>query len=282
MNTKTALITGATGGIGSETARELARRGFSLILACRNEKAARTLCAEISREPGAAACAAVRLDLASRASVRACAQHLLQDGRPLDVLINNAGIFTMKREETVDGFEKTMAINFLGPYLFTRLLEPLLLQAPAARILNITSNAGYQGRIILDDLHSRRKFHGFRAYSASKLALVLFTRELAERLRATPVTVNAVHPGTVSTGIWNIWPGAWYQNLLSAVTKRLMMPAAESGRSVAWCAADESLGTITGAFFDQTRQKPPPPRSLDRDLQKKLWDVAEQMTGAKS
>lgn len=197
------MVTGATSGIGLETARGLARAGWDLVLACRNTEKAAGIRAAITAEAHGAAVETLRLDLASLASIRSFAVDLVARYESVDLLVNNAGVFCDTRRLTADSFEMTMGVNFLGTFLLTRLLLPLLLRAAAvagpARIVNVSSAAAAFGAIRRGDGIFTRGPHGFRGYAASKLALVLFTVDLAEEFAGRGVTVNAVHPGDAAT-----------------------------------------------------------------------------------
>jgi NAD(P)-dependent dehydrogenase (short-subunit alcohol dehydrogenase family) len=195
------------------------------------------------------------------------------------VLINNAGVFCWKREETEEGFEKTMGVNYLGHFLLTNLLLPILKQTPGARIFNVSSNAYFQGKIDLNDLHLKKKYKGVNAYNSSKLAVVLFTQELAERLKETDVTVNALHPGHAATNIWNMWPGKWYQALLFKILKMLMKPTVEAAQNSIYLASSDEVKGITGKYFDNKKTKDMSPNAEDMQLQKGLWELSEKLTG---
>ncbi|MEI7772895.1 MAG: SDR family NAD(P)-dependent oxidoreductase, partial [Chloroflexales bacterium] len=212
MRDRVVLLTGATSGIGRETARGLARQGAALILACRNQEKANAVCAALQRESGNPQISAMTLDLASLSSIRQFAADFLAAQPQLHVLINNAGTFCLHRQETRDGFEQTMGTNYFGPFLLTCALAPLLAATPGARIVNVRSDAYRYGRIDMADLQLTRRYDGFPAYATSKLAIQLWTQELAERLRPHGVAVNSLHPGHVATAIWQMWPRpTWYQ-----------------------------------------------------------------------
>jgi len=220
------------------------------------------------------------LNLGSLSSIRQFATHFSQKYQQLNVLINNAGVFRWKREETQEGFEKTIGINYLGHFLLTHLLLPILKQTPGARILNVSSNAYFQGKIDLDDLHLKKKYTGVKAYDSSKLAIVFFTQELAERLQGTGVTVNALHPGHAATNIWNMWPGTWYQALLFKILKMLMKPTVEAAQNSIYLASSNEVKGITGKYFEKKKIKERvSPKSKDRQLQKALWQLSEKLTG---
>jgi NAD(P)-dependent dehydrogenase (short-subunit alcohol dehydrogenase family) len=265
---KLAVVTGATSGIGLETARGLARAGFDLVLACRNAEKASVTRAAISAESPGAAVEALQLDLASLASIRSFAAGLSERHGSVDLLVNNAGGFCDARRLTAEGFEMTMGVNFLGTYLLTRLLQPLLLRAAAAgepaRIVNVSSAAAAYGRIRRGDGIFTRGPHGFRGYAASKLALVLFTIELAEEFAGRGVTVNAVHPGDAAT---NIWRGdSLLMRVVGPVMRRHLPSAAEAAQAVLRAGTAEDLRDVTGRFIDRSGRMLESPKYADAAL----------------
>src|SRR2546426_8995160 len=195
------LVTGATSGIGAATAIGLARMGATLALGVRDAKKADAARGEIARETGNTTLDLPLLDLASFRSIRRFAESFKSRHAPLDVLVNNAGIFTRHRHVTEDGLESQFQVNYLGPFLLTMLLlDPLKARAPS-RIVNVSSEAHRGASIDFEDLQGERKYSGYRAYGQSKLAQILFTHELARRLQGTGVTVNALHPGVIRTNL---------------------------------------------------------------------------------
>jgi NAD(P)-dependent dehydrogenase (short-subunit alcohol dehydrogenase family) len=279
MMGKTILITGADGGIGREITRALAKQGATLVMACIDVNDARPVCEAIAEESGNRAIEMMQLDLASLASIRQFATSFSERYPQLHVLINNAGVYCAKRQETADGFEKAIGINYLGPFLLTHLLLPVLKKTPQSRIINVSSNAYAQGRLDLNDLHLNKRYQGFKAYANSKLAVVLFTLELAERLKDSGITVNAVHPGHVATNIWNMWPGTWYQALLFRIIRMFARsPEDAAQNSVFLTTADEVKG-VTGTYFDDRKPKALAPACNDVTLRRNLWELSEKLTG---
>jgi NAD(P)-dependent dehydrogenase (short-subunit alcohol dehydrogenase family) len=279
MKGKTVLITGADGGIGREITRALAKQGATLVMACIDVNDARPVCEAIAEESGNRAIEMMQLDLASLASIRQFAASFSERYPQLHVLINNAGVYCAKKQETADGFEKTIGINYLGPFLLTQLLLPALKQAPDARMVNVSSNAYFQGRLDLDNLHLTKGYQGFKAYANSKLAIVLFTLELAERLQDSGITVNAVHPGHVATNIWNMWPGTWYQALLFRVIRMFARTPEEAAQNSVFLATADEVKGVTGTYFDGRKPKALSPACKDVALRKNLWALSEKLTG---
>jgi retinol dehydrogenase-12/retinol dehydrogenase-13 len=280
MQGKIVLITGADGDIGRETTRGIAKKGAAIVMACIDLQLAKPVCETIKQESGNSNIELMQIDLASLSSIREFAQQFSRKYQRLDVLINNAGVYCQTRQQTRDGFEKTIGINFLGHFLLTNLLLPIIRQTPQARIINLSSNAHQQSKFSIDDLNwQKRKYSGFPAYADSKLAIVLFTQELAERLQDAGITVNAVHPGHTATRIWNIWPGKWYQAVIDKVINRMMITPEEGAVASIYLASSDEVKGVTGKYFSRLQLKDPSPRCKDMQLQKGLWDLSEKLVG---
>jgi NAD(P)-dependent dehydrogenase (short-subunit alcohol dehydrogenase family) len=279
---KVVLITGANRGIGKETARALAKNNATVVMACRNLAKAIPVCESIQKESGNRHVEVMQLDLASLSSVRAFADQFAGKYPRLDVLINNAGIFSLRREETEDGFEKTMGVNYFGPFLLTSLLLPLMEQTPAARIVNVSSDGHFSGQIDLDDLNYRKNYpmFGFKAYATSRLATVLFTQELAERLQDKGITANSLHPGTVATNIWSIGPdNKLYQQVIQSIIRSFMLSPEEGAQTSIYLASSEAVKGVAGKYFYKNQVKDASPQCKDIRLQKSLWQISEKLTG---
>jgi len=282
MKNKIVMITGANRGIGRETTRALANKGAIIIMACRHLEKAKPVGKMIQRESKNPNIQVMKLELASLKSVRNFTQEFKARYQKLDVLINNAGVFCMKREETEEGFELTMGVNHLGHFLLTHDLLPILEKTPEARIINLSSNAHYSGDLDLDDLHfKRRKYSGIKAYGASRLATVFFTQELAERLKEKDIAVNSLHPGHVNTNMWDLWgpERKWYQSLLHGMIKLFLIPAEEGAQTSIYLASSGEVKGITGKYFIKKRMKAAAKKCSDIKLQKELWQLSEQLTG---
>ncbi len=273
---RTILITGANSGIGKIAARELARQGARVIVACRSREKALPVVEEIRRDTGNDRVELVALDLGDLASVRACANELLDRKLPLHVLINNAGL-AGQRGLTRDGFEIQFGTNHLGHYLLTRLLLDRIVESGPARIVNVASASHYNARKIdwAAQREKTRSFTAMREYSVSKLANVLFTRELARRLDATKVTAYAVHPGVVATDVWRRVPGP-----LRWAMKRFMITPEEGARSTLRCATAPELAGETGRYYDLDGKERRPSRLAGDDaLAAELWTRSAEWTG---
>jgi len=273
---KTFVITGANTGIGKITARELARRGAHVILACRSLDKTQPVIDEIKKESGNDKIEFVALDLADLASVRRCAEDLLARKIPIHGLINNAGL-AGSRGTTKDGFELTFGTNHLGHYLFTRLLLDRIKESGPARIVNVASASHYQARgINWDALRAKTKSPtGLPEYAVSKLANVLFTKELARRLEGSKVTTYALHPGVVATDVWRRVPRP-----VRWVMKKFMVTPEEGAQTSIRCATAPELASETGRYYDRDgKERRPNKLANDEELAKTLWTKSAEWTG---
>ncbi len=266
--TTVVLVTGATDGIGKQTAIELASRGARVIVHGRTLPKAELAAEEIRRAAPDSLIDVCAADLSSLADVRRLGELLAVNHPRLDVLINNAGVYMHDRVLTVDGFETTFAVNHLAPFLLTLLLLPALSKSDQGRVVNVSSMAHSRGRLDFDDLDSDRRFDAYQAYATSKLANILFSNELARRLAGTPVTSNSLHPGVITT-------------------KLLMQGFGSTGASVKQGAAtsvklalEPDLSTTSGRYFSGEREVNPSPASRDEKVQRRLWTVSLSRTGA--
>jgi NAD(P)-dependent dehydrogenase (short-subunit alcohol dehydrogenase family) len=269
------LVTGANSGIGKATAIGLARLGASVVLLCRDAGRGERACDEVRRESGGAEASLVLVDLASFASIRAAVAEVGRRFAAVHVLVNNAGVNLKRRAVSADGYEMTLAVNHLGPFLLTNLLLPLLRAGAPSRIVNVASKFERFGRIAFDDLQLTRRYSATRAYNQSKLANVLFTYELARRLEGTGVTVNCVHPGLVATELMREWP-VW----MRAAWGRLLLTPEEGARGVVWLASAPEVEGVTGRYFERVgRAARSSRRSYDEEVRERLWRVSVEMTG---
>lgn len=273
---RTFIITGASSGIGKITARELARRGAHVVLACRSPEKTLPVVEELRRETARDRIDHVALDLGDLAAVRACAQELLARELPIHGLINNAGLAGL-RALTRDGFEIQFGTNHLGHYLLTRLLLDRIIASGPARIVNVSSASHYNAKRLDWDLLQKktRTITAMREYSVSKLANVLFTKELARRLEGTRVTTYAVHPGVVATDAWRRVPGP-----LRWAMKQLMITPEEGARSTLVCATAPELAGESGRYYDVGgRERRPSRLADDAALAAELWRRSAEWTG---
>ncbi|MCD4671570.1 MAG: SDR family oxidoreductase [Anaerolineaceae bacterium] len=274
---KTILITGATSGIGREAAMCLACQGMRVIVAGRNPHKTGAAVECIRRESGNLAVESLLADLSSLAEVRRMANECKARYARLDVLVNNAGGFYSQRYTTVDGFERTFAVNYLAPFLLTNLLLDMLQDSAPARIVNVSSMAHIWGRLPFSNLQSEKAYSGWMAYSRSKMALIYFTYELARRLEGKGVTVNAVHPGLVKTNLQNNDTG-FFNSLLRAL-EVFAVPMEQGAAPLVHLAAAEEVEGITGQYFSGKVQKRSHRLSYNREIARRLWRVSEDLCG---
>jgi len=270
-----ALITGTTHGIGRVTSRELARAGKTVLMLCRDVRAASAVRDEIMRAAPRARVEVVGCDLASLDSVRAAAAAVRRDYPPLALLVNNAGMVSTRHRTSVDGFELTFATNHLGPFLLTALLSDHLHKT--ARIVMVASRIHYRGHLHLDAVtNARARYTATTAYAQSKLANVMHTFALARRMAGTGISVNCLHPGVVGTNLLPRW-----LRIVKPLISRSMFDAERGARTSIYLALDPSVAGITGRYFDEYQfPRDASPLANDVELQESLWKVSAQWTGA--
>ncbi|HLU10117.1 MAG TPA: SDR family oxidoreductase [Oceanobacillus sp.] len=278
MSGKICVVTGATNGIGKVTALELAKMGATVIVVGRSAERTESVVKEIQQASGNNAVEALLADLSVQAQVRELAAAIQRKYEHLDVLVNNAGGMFLRREETADGIEMTWALNHLNYFLLTNLLLDTLKRAPAARIVNVASDAHEGGKIQFDDLAFKQRRYGWMvAYAQSKLANIMFTYELARRLNGTNVTANTLHPGFVNTNF-----GA-NNGTLARIAKVVMRPLAlspEQGAStIIYLASSPEVEGTTGQYFVKCKPHRSSKASYDEAVQRRLWRVSEEMVG---
>src|SRR5262245_34854030 len=273
------LVTGATSGHGRAVAMGLAHLGAEVVLLGRNAERCRLVQGEIAKLSGGKEPAVLLCDLASRREIDRAADEYLGSGRQLHVLVNNAGLVSLARRESVDGVELTFAVNYLAMFQLTLRLLPRLLESAPARIVNVSSDTHRIARLDLDDLELRSRYGMMRAYGRSKLAIVHFTREIARRLEGTGVTCNAVDPGPVASGIGSDNPGLAYR-LVGPVIRALFPSPERAARLAIELAASGTLGAKSGGYwrFGKLRD---PSTGRDPSLPARLWERSEQLTGAR-
>ncbi len=279
MKNKTVMITGATAGIGRQTALKIAEMGATVVLVGRNEAKARDVVSAIQQETGNDRVSYLLADLSSMRSTEALAQEYRTRFDRLDVLVNNAGAIIMTRGETVDGFENTFALNHLVGYFYlTNLLLDLIVASAPARIVNVSSGAHSFAKMNFDDLQGKQKYSGFRAYGQSKLANLMFTYELARRLEGTGVTVNALHPGFVAS---NFGQTNNEQNTLVRLgiraTQIVAISEEQGAETSIYLATSPEVEGMTGLYFDKQQPKASCKESYDVAEQALLWQVSEQL-----
>lgn len=272
------IITGATSGVGYESAKRLAQAGAHLVLVCRDAEKAQRVKAEII-DRHKTEVDLVQADFSNLDDVRSAADQILNQYSAINVLINNAGLHLTTRILTAQGFEAVFCVNHLASFLFTRLLIERMIETPSSRIIQVNSEGHRFGGLDLDDLDwENRRYNGYKSYGASKVAQLLTVWELADRLNGSGVTINAVHPGSVATniGMNNGIFFQWYQKLL--IFPFLKRPKI-SGEVLYYFAAAPELNKTSGKFFNQTIEEKPASHALDRTTGKRIWEISEKMTG---
>jgi NAD(P)-dependent dehydrogenase (short-subunit alcohol dehydrogenase family) len=272
------VITGPTAGIGRVCALRFAEAGASLTLLCRNPDKATALQQDVIAAGGEPP-RVVIMDMASLESVRDAASEIQATGRPIDVLLNNAGLVNTHRRMTGDGFEETFAVNHLAPFLLTGLLLPAMTRLASARIVNVASNAHHFVRDMgFDDLQAQQKYKTFTVYGRSKLANILFTRELARRLEGTGVTANCLHPGAVATGI-GTQNGGMFATVIPALLKPFFRTPERGAETSIYLCTSEDVAGASGGYYVDCKLTEPKPWARDDDAARKLWSYSESAVG---
>jgi retinol dehydrogenase 14 len=268
------IVTGATSGIGKETAVALAQTGATVAVVCRTRERGERALAEITRRSGSAAVSLFIADLSSRQAVKAVAAERHAAPPRIDVLVNYAGLALRERIVTADGFESTFAVNHLAYFLLTRLLEAKLVASAPARVVNVSSEAHRWGAIRFDDLMGAQMYDGWKAYAQSKLANILFTYELARRLEGTGVTANCLHPGLVGTAFASRGPTTI--RILSRLARPFLRSPANGAATSVYLASSPEVAAVS---FASRRARRSSKASYDRALATRLWEVSEHLTG---
>ncbi|XP_074655109.1 retinol dehydrogenase 12-like [Tubulanus polymorphus] len=286
LDGKTAVITGANTGIGKEVAKDLARRGARVILACRDVIRAKEAAEDIRKLTQSENVVFYKLDLASLQSVRLFVQQALKNEERVDILINNAGVMWCPRVLTDDGFEMQIGVNHLGHFLLTNLLLDSLKQAAPSRVINVTSVAYRWAEIKFDDLMSEQSYDPAYAYAQSKLANMLFTRELARRTKGLGVTTYAVHPGVVRTEI-----GRYMTILKQPIIKYLIFPLLlpiqwiflknprQGAQTIIHCALAEELANESGKYYCDCKETKITASGMDGIAAHRLWEESVKLVG---
>ena len=276
MQGKTVLITGANQGIGKASAVALGKLGATVVIVCRSGEKGRLAAADIQRQ-GARNVELLLADMSSQADIRRVAAEFRSKHDRLDVLLNNAGVLVTGRRTTVDGIEETFAINHLGYFLLTQELLLPLQAAARARVVNVSSEAHRGAKMRWDDLQfEHQRYSAFAAYGQSKLANILFTRELARRLEGTGVTANSLHPGVVASGFGRTYGGV--TSIVMRVAQLFMITPEEGARTSVYLASSPEVEGVTGQYFDKCAPKEPSRAALEVDAPARLWTVSEEMT----
>ncbi|XP_052007859.1 retinol dehydrogenase 11 [Xyrauchen texanus] len=281
LDGKVVLITGANTGIGKEAAVDIAKRGAKVILACRDMGRANKAAEEIRKRSGNVNVVVKKLDLASLQSVRALAKDVHETEERLDILINNAGIMMCPKWQTEDGFEMQLGTNHLGHFLLTNLLLDLLKKSSPSRVVNVSSLAHETGKMHFDDINLDKNYDPHTSYLQSKLANVLFNRELAVRLQGSGVTTYALHPGVIRTELGrHLFPSLplWKRLLIIPFIFLIKTPW-QGAQTTIYCAVDESLQNSSGLYYSDCAPKEAAPQGRDDAAARRLWDLSASMVG---
>lgn len=279
MGGKVVLITGGTSGIGKAAATALAGMGATVVITGRNEERGKRALQEIREESGNDGVGLILADLTVQDEVRRLAEELRERHNQLEVLVNNAGLVLSERTETPDGIETQLAINHLAPFLLTNLLLDLLKESAPSRIVTVSSDAHRWAKIDLDDLQSRKRYRGMQVYGKTKLANIMFTYELAERLEGTGVTANCMHPGGVNTNFGNNQGGP--MNLLFRLFKPFMRSPEQGADTLIYLASSPEVEGMTGKYLADRKVKAASDAAYDETTRKRLWEASEELTGLK-
>ena len=273
MKDKICVVTGGNTGIGKATVAGLAQRGATVVIACRDVGKGKAALEEIAAKTGANDLHVMRLDLASLESVRSFAAAFTAKFARLDVLVENAGVMTQKRQLTADGLEMNFGVNHVGHFLLTELLLPLLKASAPSRIVVVSSNLHSSGKIDFDDIAMEKSWRG--SYPRSKLANMLFVRALAKRLEGTKVVVNGLHPGVISTDL-----ARDYAAPIRLMAKWFFKSPEQGARTSLYLATASEVAEISGRYFADAKAKQPGAAALDDVLAERLWTETERLVAS--
>jgi len=273
---KVSIVTGANSGIGFAVATRLAKMGWQVALVCRDEGRGEAAVSNIKKATGNSHLELLLADLSSLQSVRKLATDFISSHDRLHLLMNNAGVLFGKRTPTPDGLETTFEVNYLSHFLLTNLLLDLLKKSAPSRIVNVSSDSHFPGKMNFDDLQHERKYGAMKAYSQSKLAQILFTHELSRRLEGTRVTVNSVTPGTVRSH-WADEGGVF--GIVNRMGRPFMASPAKGARTPLYVATSPEVEGVTGKYFAKMKERLSSKESYDDAEAKRLWDESMKLSG---
>jgi NAD(P)-dependent dehydrogenase (short-subunit alcohol dehydrogenase family) len=278
MDRKLCLVTGATAGIGYFTALEIARMGASVILIGRDQVKCVNSVKTIQEQTGNPAVEYLVADLSSQTQIRTATNKFYEQHDHLDVLVNNAGGFFLRRRLSEDGIEMTFATNHLAYFLLTYLLIDALMKSPAARVVNVSSGSHYSEHLDFNDLQLAKFYNPMQAYGRSKLANILFSNELARRMEGTHITSNALTPGMVATDIWKK-VNRWLTPLINPVIRRMGQTPLEGAQTSIYLATSPEVEGVTGKYFADKRPVRSSPASYDLEAARRLWEISLNLVG---
>jgi NAD(P)-dependent dehydrogenase (short-subunit alcohol dehydrogenase family) len=286
MKGKICIVTGSNSGIGKETALALAKMGATVVMVVRSQERGEKAQREIIRQTGNNSVDLMICDISAMDSIRRFAKEFKNNYKRLDVLVNNAGAMFNKREVTPEGFERTLAVNYLGPFLLTHELLNLLKSSAPSRVINVSSGLAKNGTVDIDDLQSEKNYRGTKAYSQvrapvyanTKLMVMLFTYELAERLKGTGLTANVLMPGFVATNLGKN-SGSLSSALMFKMVRLMQVSPRKGAETSVYLASSSEVTNVTGKCFAKRKETTTCPASYDENLQKQLWNRTEIMLG---
>lgn len=271
LKNKTAIITGATSGIGRVTAIDIAREGARMVLPVRNIEKGKALKDEIEKETGNTNVEIMHCNLASLDSVRQFAKDFQKKHDKLHLLVNNAGLWETKRKESDDGIEMNFAVNHLAPFLMTNLLLDTIKKSAPARIISVASNAHKYGKMRFNDPEGKKSWGSMQSYAQSKLANILFTRRLARDLEGSGVTANCLHPGVVNTQLFSKLPG-----VIQKISSLFMITPEKGAQTSIYLATSPDVENITGEYFDKQKIAKTTAHARDMQVADTLWEVSKE------
>jgi NAD(P)-dependent dehydrogenase (short-subunit alcohol dehydrogenase family) len=271
---KTIIITGSNSGIGKEAALNLAKSGHRILMLCRNSEKSMTVNKKIVSQSGNENVFLISVDLSDSRSICFAVEKIKKDFPVIDVLVNNAGVYKVKRQETDNGVEMTFAVNFLAPFMLSLMLLDNIEASGDGRIINVVSELYKNGSIDFDNLMLENGYKAGDAYANSKLASVLFTVDLAERVKDKGISVNALHPGVLATDSFRDYP-----RFLTRILNLFLEKPYQGGERIAYLAVSEEVKDVSGKYFYKSEVREINTHNLANDTTGKLWQLAEELTG---
>lgn len=277
MKNKICMVTGATSGIGLATAEELATQGATVVITARNAEKGESTAALIKQETGNDSVEYLQADLSLQTQIRDLAKEFQNRYSRLDVLVNNAGAIFLKRQLSGEGIELTFATNYISYFLLTNLLLDTLKASAPSRIVNVSSDMQKNAKINFDDLQAEHKYSSFGAYGQSKLAIIMFTYELARRLEGTQITSNAVHPGFAASNIGK--NNGWLGKIVVPMLRPFAISSAKAAETSVYLASSLEVEGTTGKYFIRKKAALSSPITYDKSAAQHLWEISTQITG---
>ncbi|MRH44460.1 SDR family NAD(P)-dependent oxidoreductase [Aquibacillus halophilus] len=272
-----AVVTGANSGMGKATSIAIAKTGATVVMVCRHRERGEEARKEVQEMSGNSAVVLMQCDLGSKDSIRSFCTTFKDSYQRLDVLVNNAGVILPGRHETSDGFELQFGVNHLGHFLLTKLLLEQIIASAPARIINVSSGAHKIGKIHFENINLTKNYRLWRAYGQSKLANILFTYELADRLKEKGVTVNCLNPGAVATNM-GINRNTGFGTFITRILKPYFQTAEQGAETAIYLATADEVAGVTGHYFYRKKQIKSSKKSYDKNLAKRLWSLSETLT----